>query len=623
MSLMELVYLYIHKSELYQSEQHINLDPLYTYRLCKSDKGFKIEKKRTDLHFNVMRVNDIISNMTLLVGRNGVGKSNFFRLLIEIFQDEPVNFYEEAYVLFRESEGYYWLYTRKPKEPQRMYQLKMKRDKLEVEYELPASNKAVQLRVYEIPPEAQKSIQKNFTYNAIACNVYNEKSSSFYRMIKYLQKQLENDNREMFKFPPYCAEIQYSRYWLYQLASNLERDAIDEEQHLLFDFKVKESILIPVLGGKQINETEYIRFKFLNNVVDWYEVDAFHAFIAEYFGLIYRNRDGTIDEMKYYQVLKKQLIKYETPDEKPKDLKEVINILWKIADVFREGQDLRKSNERYIEDYHQCLECLLKPYQTIKDIELDSEKGRFSIDISQPIEDTVQSLIKYIAPTAECENYTMLSDFVSYSIQFLSEGEKSYLHYFSVLNELLDETILDSENGKYDVLLLLDEPDHRMHPELSRQFVKLLTDFIKNHSNHNIRNIQLMLTTHSPFIVTDFPKEHVLFFNREEDGTRINNRKHETFGANIHHLLIDDFFMDQTIGEFARLQLEKVLECLQQDCTAYDSLELQQIIASVGDDIVRQQLQAMYNRCFAKVEDVRREIERLERRLRELEGESQ
>ena len=59
----------------------------------------------------------------------------------------------------------------------------------------------------------------------------------------------------------------------------------------------------------------------------------------------------------------------------------------------------------------------------------------------------------------------------------------------------------------------------------------------------------VILTTHSPFLISDLPRDNIIFL---ENGKQVEGIKKQTFGANIHTLLSDSFFMeDGLMGEFA------------------------------------------------------------------------
>lgn len=69
-----------------------------------------------------------------------------------------------------------------------------------------------------------------------------------------------------------------------------------------------------------------------------------------------------------------------------------------------------------------------------------------------------------------------------------------------------------STNFKFrHVTIIFDEIELYFHPEMQRTFIANLIDGISQLSLKNIRSIQIMLVTHSPFILSDIPKINVLF----------------------------------------------------------------------------------------------------------------
>ena len=72
--------------------------------------------------------------------------------------------------------------------------------------------------------------------------------------------------------------------------------------------------------------------------------------------------------------------------------------------------------------------------------------------------------------------------------------------------------------------------------------------------------MNFLFITHSPFILSDIPKQNVLFL---ENGRSINYENKNTFGANITDLLADSFFInDGLIGDFAKEKISITLEWL-------------------------------------------------------------
>ena len=126
-------------------------------------------------------------------------------------------------------------------------------------------------------------------------------------------------------------------------------------------------------------------------------------------------------------------------------------------------------------------------------------------------------------------------------------------------------------------ILLFDEIELYLHPNWQKRVLKIILDFI--HKNKLKKNLHIIVASHSPFILSDIPKENVIFlnkFDKEEtknkypkldakdlkDGNCINVSKHielKTFGANIHTLLSNGFFMsDGLMGEFAKSKINEI-----------------------------------------------------------------
>lgn len=76
-------------------------------------------------------------------------------------------------------------------------------------------------------------------------------------------------------------------------------------------------------------------------------------------------------------------------------------------------------------------------------------------------------------------------------------------------------------------------------------------------SPDKIRSINIIVVTHSPFILSDITHNNVLYL---EDGEAVNvNGK--TFGANYYDLLYNSFFFDKNaIGEVATRVITKMIQ---------------------------------------------------------------
>ncbi len=191
----------------------------------------------------------------------------------------------------------------------------------------------------------------------------------------------------------------------------------------------------------------------------------------------------------------------------------------------------------------------------------------------------------------------------------LSEGEKRLL---SQLIEVQYELLKSSSA----YLLLLDEPDISLHPNWNREFISLLLKTI-----HIPQPIHFIIASHSPFILSDIPKENIIFLEKDENGNCENVTKEtkiETFGANIHTLLSHGFFMkDGLMGEFAKDKINKAITYLNQKTLSEDEIDYcENIISIIGEPILKRQLQKMLDsKRLSEIEQIKQEIKRLEDRM--------
>lgn len=238
------------------------------------------------------------------------------------------------------------------------------------------------------------------------------------------------------------------------------------------------------------------------------------------------------------------------------------------------------------------------------------------------------------------KSYEELADFFekyrctcepSYTIDFswgLSSGEENMLRFFSGLyhifetdrNSLLNEEhIIYTEINKKtrancnSLLLFMDEADLTFHPDWQRRFVHVLTSFLPTiYPSKSIRDIQILLTTHSPLLLGDIPLENISYLwspeVRNEEDVESLEPQEETFGQNIHTILKSSFFLENgTIGEFAARKingLSRSLHSILAEQTGPEQIingtekpnlsELRKQISIVAPGVLRAKLEQLY-----------------------------
>ncbi|MDB0839930.1 AAA family ATPase [Phocaeicola vulgatus] len=234
-----------------------------------------------------------------------------------------------------------------------------------------------------------------------------------------------------------------------------------------------------------------------------------------------------------------------------------------------------------------------------------------------------KTIMEYYPPPI-FRNYIYLkNDMNQECIEFplLSSGERQYLFMLSAYLYHLRNIISVPENAgrvKYhNVCLFLDEIELCFHPEYQRLFVANLLQSLKDNKVTESVNVNVVLTTHSPFVLSDIPQSNILYLENGEDVKE--QMKVKTFASNINELLAESFFLNGGfVGEFACQVVNDLTSFLlgKQHERRWDMDSADQLIETVGDDVVKIQLRRLFIRKFGKNNQayktwVQKEFERL------------
>lgn len=175
----------------------------------------------------------------------------------------------------------------------------------------------------------------------------------------------------------------------------------------------------------------------------------------------------------------------------------------------------------------------------------------------------------------------------------LSSGEKSLLTMYARLYEAFT---LDTKQEH--MVLMIDEGELYMHPQWQRRFIKELIDFSTEYCCvHQQKTLDIVMTTNSPFLISDLPHANIVFLQTTEIGTTVVGGLEEhrqTFAANIHTLLSDAFFLpDGLLGEFAKQKLNRLVKELYQDDIAdirEKESSIRKQIEIIGEPVIRNKL---------------------------------
>lgn len=193
--------------------------------------------------------------------------------------------------------------------------------------------------------------------------------------------------------------------------------------------------------------------------------------------------------------------------------------------------------------------------------------------------------INYGVSSGERVLYTLLARI--FNAIFGKQGE---------IHHVRDNKIINSHDfdGK-TIILLLDEPDLQLHPEWQQKFINtLLTAFSKYFPKILF---QIIITSHSPIIISDIPKSNILFIEKGPDGySHIINHlaaTKETFAANINSLYNDSFFLEGIpIGDFAKEKIQHIYNRLNNGEISQNILDE---IYRIGEPLIKNLLLRLYD----------------------------
>ena len=250
-------------------------------------------------------------------------------------------------------------------------------------------------------------------------------------------------------------------------------------------------------------------------------------------------------------------------------------------------------------------------------------KKSLMISLDQEGENFEQSKLKELIDLHE--EAIKNTPFFQFDWRDLSSGEKALLNIYSRFYSIADRNLKDN------LIILIDEGELYLHPQWQKKYLYNLIEFLPE--IYPNKQIQIILTSHSPFVISDLPNSNIIFLKQGEnneckivDKLEDNNR---TFAANIHNLFSDSFFMQGSlVGNFAKYKINKLINLLL-DAPDYEIKEnknkIRKIINIIGEPVIRNKLLNMlkerveasygdYIDIDDKIEDLQQQINELKRK---------
>ena len=134
------------------------------------------------------------------------------------------------------------------------------------------------------------------------------------------------------------------------------------------------------------------------------------------------------------------------------------------------------------------------------------------------------------------------------TLKSLSDGEHQFLHALGLC------LLFKSDNA----LFLLDEPETHFNPAWRAKFISRLRQCFEKDGKATATP-EMLITTHTPFLISDSRQENVLVFckNEQEKQVEVTRPRYNTLGASINKITLETFDKRETIGDYANSKLEE------------------------------------------------------------------
>lgn len=219
-----------------------------------------------------------------------------------------------------------------------------------------------------------------------------------------------------------------------------------------------------------------------------------------------------------------------------------------------------------------------------------------NVDYSDNSSDCLDSFLNLIDLSVSSQFVYPLNFSYYFDIKFkgLSSGQISLFNFYSVLYERIRKMHdLGYKKGSTCVLLL-DEPDLSFHPEWSRKFIYLLTQFLSLDAFNDYK-YQIIIATHSPFILTDIERSNCICLT-DIDGVIIKSYPNQSFLCRLDDLMVDTFFVDSIFGEFSERYVNRIIEDIRKyldnpSCVSSEEIKALELkICKISNETVRNSL---------------------------------
>ncbi|MFF2091289.1 AAA family ATPase [Paenibacillus sp. NPDC058174] len=219
----------------------------------------------------------------------------------------------------------------------------------------------------------------------------------------------------------------------------------------------------------------------------------------------------------------------------------------------------------------------------------------------------------------------------------LSTGEKKILELLStIVHEIYESTVsqqirLMNRKIRKNIIVLIDEIESTMHLEWSRNLLNYVTSYLDEMIipgyTSDIKyiefgiSVQLIMTTHSPFLLSDLNKDSIIALEFVE-GKVYKRESIKAFAQNIQRIMNNEFFIKDCYGTFAQNKIEQIIKLCdkKQRLSKDEKKKIKYVIEEIGEPILRKKLEDKFMQKLKDDSDIQDEEVGLLSKIEQLYG---
>ncbi|MBS5587577.1 MAG: AAA family ATPase [[Clostridium] spiroforme] len=589
----ELLYVYIKKIDRCFEDTYFSFTNDYDIEYDYDNKRLKIVKKDASVLTNFL--SNKIKSINLIVGKNGCGKTTLFDLL-GLMLDDRYDVFNLDYK--DERSGWFALY---------------KCGSTNEFYVEGFNCKLLFLENYIGNEEIKQMYSIHFTYDFITNNIKEISFSGSYEHhdcpFVFYNQEIRNSSLFPQTNPKIIDRDDYSylinrKYikngkltHLYYLATNnydffkkIENESLAIVIRIKNESYYEDEGNFDLLFNSKVNNDEYLKLE----IKDRYRYNLLKTEIYDiYHNVIKKNKEK---HDKYLMELK-NLEQFDTIINK-------INLICKITCKYLDtinGLGVSFGYYEFLDEICNKINQLTDKYinysYLIEKSNIFSkinEVCEIKINLNDQFDQNVFNLLELY----EMGNNgpSLLGDFKKvFKVHLnnnISEGELQLINTYSGIYYALTNGYKNQKSA----IILLDEPDKSFHPMWISSFIDNLVKLVE--SIDNDMKYQFIISTHSPFMLSDIPKDCITCIDIV-DHQRIVSKAKKSFASNYYDIIKDTFFLEDSVGMFAKRKINEMIEVINNIDNNINEENIKRIndmISVIDDDYLKNILHSELNK---------------------------